>query len=527
MAPLGEYRRKRHFDKTPEPPPARKPLPEGHTFVVQKHAARRLHYDFRLEIGGVLKSWAVPKGPSLNPADKRLAVQTEDHPLDYGGFEGSIPQGQYGAGNVMVWDRGHFAPQGTLSAAQQLARGELKFTLQGEKLRGSFVLVRLQGSEKGNQWLLIKHRDEFADPRWNIEEHDGSALSGRSLDEIGAGLPAKSGPQPMRPEELPGAKKAPMPARLRPALARLAERPFSDPRWLFEIKWDGVRALAWIHDGQYRLRARSENDITGQYPELQGLPRAIHARRAILDGEIVALDELGRSDFEKLQQRMHVRSPAPHLAARIPVVYYVFDLLYCDGYDLREAPLLARKELLRRLLRPDAFIRYSDHQAEHGRELFELAAQQGLEGIVAKRADSRYAGTRTANWLKIKATQTLDAAIGGWTCPRGSRSHFGSLLLGLRRGKKLRFIGHAGSGFDEKKLAQLWRRLRELQTPDCPFEKTPETNEQAFWTRPGLIARIRFAGWTREGRLRAPVFVGLREEGANTTPRDMPPGAGP
>jgi bifunctional non-homologous end joining protein LigD len=512
MAPLQEYRRKRRFERTPEPPPARKASPEGNSFVVQKHAARRLHYDFRLEVDGVLKSWAVPKGPSLNPADKRLAVQTEDHPLDYGGFEGTIPEGNYGAGTVMVWDRGRFNVEGDADAARQIARGEIKFNLQGEKLRGSFVLVKLKHSEKGNEWLLIKHKDEAVDPRWDIDEHDGSAITGRTLDEIAAQLPPKKDPEPMRPGELTGAKKAAMPARISPMLATLIEKPFSDPEWLFEIKWDGVRCLAFLDDGKLLLRARSESNITARYPELAVLPGMIHARRAILDGEIVTLDERGISSFERLQQRMHVRTPSAALVAQVPAIYYVFDLLYCDGYDLRDSPLSSRKELLRRLLRPGGPLRFSDHQPEKGRELFDLARQNHLEGIIGKRADSRYSPTRSASWVKIKVTQTLDAVVGGWTAPRGAREHFGALLLGLYDGKTLRFIGHVGTGFDQPLQTAIARQLAARQIAKCPFDKTPDTNEEAFWTKPELVARVRYSGWTDEHRLRHPVFIALRED---------------
>ncbi|MFY9528144.1 MAG: DNA ligase D [Candidatus Acidiferrales bacterium] len=512
MAKLEEYRRKRRFDRTPEPPPAKEAGPGDGTFVVQKHAARRLHYDFRLAIDGVLKSWAVPKGPSLNPADKRLAVQTEDHPMDYANFEGKIPEGSYGAGTVMVWDRGTFSVEGNSDASQQVARGEIKFSLQGEKLRGSFVLVKLKRSEKGNEWLMIKHDDAAVDPAWNIDEHDGSVLTGRTLEEIAEELPPKREASPMRPAELHGARKKEMPARLEPMLATLIDHPFSDPSWLFEIKWDGVRALAWIADGKVTLRSRKGNDVTQTYPDLASLPKFLNARRAILDGEIVILNDRGRSDFERLQERMHVRAPSAKLLGDAPVTYYLFDLLYCDGYDLREAPLAERKELLRRLLRPHDHIRFSDHQVELGQEMFELARKEGLEGIVGKKADSTYVSARIANWVKLKATQTLDAVVGGWTAPRASRSHFGSLLLGLYEGKKLRFAGHVGSGFDDKTLEAIGKELRAREVAKCPFDKPPETNETAFWTKPEVVARVRFTGWTQEPRLRNPVFLGLRED---------------
>ena len=512
MPKLDEYRRKRHFEHTPEPAPA-KPAPAGDgTFVVQKHAATRLHYDFRLAIDGVLKSWAVPKGPSLNPADKRLAVQTEDHPMGYANFEGIIPRGNYGAGSVMVWDRGTFVVEGSVSADRQCARGEIKFSLQGEKLRGSFVLVKLQRSEKGNEWLMIKHQDDAVDPRWNIEEHDGSVLTGRTLEEIAEERPARQQANPMQPAEVHGARKAAMPANLAPMLATLIERPFSNPEWLFEVKWDGVRTLAWMDKHKIRLRSRAQNEVTTQYPELAALPEALSARQALIDGEIVVLDERGGSDFGRLQQRMNVRSPSPQTLAQFPVTYYVFDLLHCDGYDLRQAPLLERKKLLRHLLRPHNLVRFSDHEAGRGEELFALAQQNGLEGVIGKRAASRYVSARSKDWVKIKATKSLDAVIGGWTAPRGSRSKLGSLLLGLYAGDTLRFIGHAGSGFNEKTLKNVAKDLQKHEAAVCPFDKKPQTNEKAFWTKPTLVARVRFQGWTHDKHLRAPVFLELEPD---------------
>src|SRR5215472_1558895 len=364
MGKLEEYRRKRKFDRTPEPTgapdveeaqkteprsaatPVRdgkpaaggkrtrlpKPMPKlrlepsrhgehGNTFVVQKHSATRLHYDFRLAIDGTLKSWAVPKGPSQSQADKRLAVQTEDHPLEYGNFEGKIPEGNYGAGTVMVWDRGTFVveddaskPQAAAAdALQQLERGDLKFNLNGEKLRGSFVLVKIKRSEKGNEWLLIKHKDAAEDPKWTIDEHDGSVLTGRTIDEIKEQAPPKRGPSPLYASELQGARKIGIPGRIDPMLATIAEHPFSDPNWLFEIKWDGVRALARIEDGAVTLRSRNHIDITSRYPELATFPKVFAARQAIVDGEVVALDSRGLSSFQLLQERMHVRAPAEKL----------------------------------------------------------------------------------------------------------------------------------------------------------------------------------------------------------------------
>jgi bifunctional non-homologous end joining protein LigD len=547
MGKLEEYKRKRHFDRTPEPSgepepaavpiqdkPARagkrtrlpKPkLPQlevrpgaehGDTFVVQKHRATRLHYDFRLAIDGTLKSWAVPKGPSLNSGDKRLAVQTEDHPLDYANFEGKIPEGNYGAGTVMVWDRGTFSVIGDARASKQIERGEIKFNLNGEKLHGSFVLVKLKHSEKGNEWLFIKHKDANEDPAWNIDEHDGSVLTGRTIKEISEELPPKREANPIQPGELDGAQKSAMPSHVEPMLATLGEHSFSDPNWLFEIKWDGVRALARIENGASTLRSRNGADITKRYPELAFLPQAFAASQAIVDGEIVALDERGLSSFERLQERMHVRAPSEHLVSQIPVVFFAFDLLYCDGYDLRKAPLLERKQLLQRLVHASERFRYADHQMEHGKELFELAKQTGLEGIVAKRADSPYVSDRSAYWMKLKVTNTLDAVVGGWTESRTSALPFGSLLLGLYQDKKLRFIGHVGSGFDGKKLEEISGKLKELATANCPFEMVPETNEKPSWVEPALVARVKFSGWTQEHVLRHPVFLALREDARPT-----------
>jgi len=484
--------------------------------VVQKHRATRLHYDFRLAIDGTLKSWAVPKGPSQSHADKRLAVQTEDHPLDYANFEGKIPEGNYGAGTVMVWDRGIFHVEGNLDALRQLEKGEIKFSLNGEKLRGSFVLVKLKQSEKGNEWLMIKHKDAAEDSSWNIDEHDGSAVTGRTLEEIKEELPPKRRPIPIQPAELQGARKGAMPSRVEPMLATLANRPFSDPNWLFEIKWDGVRALARIENGALVLRSRTGVDIAKRYPELASLPKALAARKAILDGEIVALDAQGHSNFERLQERMHVRAPSESLVTQIRVVYFAFDLLYCDGYDLREAPLLERKQLLQRLLYTSERFRYADHQLEHGKELFTLAEQNGLEGIVAKRADSPYVSDRSPYWVKLKITKTVDAVVGGWTEARTSALPFGSLLLGLYQGKRLRFIGHVGTGFDGEKLKDLSSRLKELATPASPFDTVPEANEKPSWVSPALVARVKFSGWTQEHALRHPVFLALREDARPT-----------
>jgi len=511
MANLEQYSRKRQFDRTPEPSPQKRAAQHDQTFVVQKHAASRLHYDFRLAIDGVLKSWAVPKGPSLNPSDKRLAIETEEHPIDYANFEGTIPKGNYGAGTVMVWDRGVFCVEGDGSARRQWERGEIKFNLQGEKLRGSFVIVKTR-SEKGNEWLMIKHQDEAAESDWNIDRHDGSVLTGRTLEEIAEGFSPKREPTPIEPAELHGARQGRPPSRISPMLATPIDRPFSDPGWLFEIKWDGARTLASVADGRVTLKSRAGNDVTGQYPELASFPQSLCASQAVLDGEIVVLDGQGRSVFERMQQRMNVRSPSAQLISRSPVTYYVFDLLFCNGYDLRAAPLFERKELLRRLLCPAPGVRFSDHQVARGKELYELAREENLEGIIGKRVDSHYVSLRSKDWVKVKATKSLDAVVGGWTAPRGGRSHLGSLLLGLYQGDKLRFIGHVGTGLDEGLRKTVAKQLREREITACPFDHVPETNEKPVWAKPELVARVRFMSWTKEPRLRAPVFIGLRHD---------------
>ncbi len=507
---LSDYRAKRKFSETPEPPPTPAPAAADNTFVVQKHDATRLHYDLRLEINGVLASWAVPKGPSLNPADKRLAVQTEDHPLDYANFEGVIPEGNYGAGPVMVWDRGTYEVEGKLPAAEQLARGEIKFVLHGHKLHGSFALVhtgkRGADPKERQNWLVIKHKDEFVDPGWDMEKLDWSVLSGRSIREIEAGAPA----QASNPGELPGARASAMPHAAEPMLATLIEQPFSSPDWLFELKWDGMRVLSWVRDSKVLLRSRRGRTVTSQFPELAAVPERVAAREAILDGEAVVLDSEGRSDFGMMQQRMNVDRPAAALLSSAPVVYYVFDLLYCDGYDLRGVPLLERKRLLKRILIPEPPVRFSGHVVGEGEELFRLAKERGLEGIIGKRLDSRYTGTRTPQWVKLKTTCEVDAVIGGFTAPRGSRERFGALILGLYDEGRLRFIGCAGTGFNDKSAAAVWAELEKRVVKQRPFREDPLTREKPTWVKPEVVARVKYTNWTHEHHLRAPVFLGLR-----------------
>src|SRR6202140_4900753 len=408
MKKLAEYRKKRHFDKTAEPAGSAASSSKKR-FVIQKHAATRLHYDLRLEVDGVMKSWAVPKGPSLNPGDKRLAVHVEDHPLEYRKFEGVIPKGQYGGGEVIVWDQGSYELEGHLDADAQLARGELKFVLHGKKVRGSFVLVELKNSKVKNEWLLIKHRDEFADPLWDAEKHPQSIVSGRTLEDVKLGRPARMPLDANDISSLPGARKVPMPRFIPLTLASLSEKPFSNPDWLFEVKWDGVRGIAYVTNGEVSVRSRPGRDISLEYPEVRDLTSQLDATEAIIDGELVALDAAGRSNFQKLQNRAGVRNPSQQLLESIPTTYYAFDLLYCDGYDLRNVPLEKRKELLKQILHPNSQIRYSEHEIEKGKELYEAATQQSLEGIIGKKRDSAYVGQRTSLWLKFKIVNELEA----------------------------------------------------------------------------------------------------------------------
>ena len=601
---LDEYKRKRRFEETPEPPPKLE-TQTGHRFVVQRHAATRLHYDFRLEMEGVLKSWAVPKGPSLDPADKRLAMQVEDHPVSYFDFEGTIPEGNYGAGTVMVWDVGTWAPLSPVpvngkylpgtekEAATMLAKGDLKFRLKGKRLKGDFALVHIkarQSGSKGNEWLLIKKKDDDVVTGFDIEGYDTSVLTGRTMAQIGgdegsaqwkSSRPAsrgrvksawladaiaradqkrktlaaegaeraeksnrKSPPKTgslaktrvVAPKSrsqkssansassavkaLAGAEQRPMPTVIHPMLATPIAKAFDGPEWLFEIKWDGYRAVAFIEDGRVRLVSRSQNDLTAQFPELGSLPQSVKAQRAILDGEIVALDEEGRPSFSLMQQRTGFRPGKHRLPGRegVPIVYYAFDLLYFDGFDLRRVALEQRKQLLQERIVPGALVQFSDHYAEKGLDLFEAAKQRGLEGIVAKKRNGIYEEKRSRDWLKIKIAQRQECVIGGYTDPEGSRNYFGALVLGLydRQGRLIH-VGQVGTGFDQKALKEMFAHLQTLATKQNPFYGPIGGLRKVHFVRPELVAEIKFAEWTHETadggmKLRAPVFMGLRAD---------------
>jgi bifunctional non-homologous end joining protein LigD len=603
---LEEYKRKRKFEDTPEPPP-KVETKRGNRFVVQMHDATRLHFDFRLEMEGVLKSWAVPKGPSLDPADKRLAMHVEDHPVSYFDFEGNIPEGNYGAGSVMVWDvgtwqplsptqvNGKYVPGTEADALTMLAKGDLKFRLNGKRLKGDFALVKMRArrpGSKGNEWLMIKKHDDHVVEGYDIDAIDQSVLTGQTLEEVagdarsaewksrptGRGKlkaawladavakldkkkkdklttedtgdteenrkakktrarkspPAQKSAAAAQPQEAkPSASaassavlsstptKRPMPSTIHPMLAESVDKPFDGAEWLFEIKWDGYRAIAFMNDGKVRLVSRNQNDLTPRYPELKDMAKFLKAKTAILDGEVVALDKDGKASFSLMQQRTGFRPGGKRAVANadVPVLYYAFDLLYLDGYDWRRVPLEERKGKLASLVVAGDSVRYSDHYEDHGKDLFEMARKTGLEGIVAKKRASVYEERRSREWLKIKIRHRIECVIGGYTEPEGSRAHFGSIVLGLYDDKKrLIHVGQAGSGFDQKSLDEIWKILKKLETKKNPFFGEVEALRKVSWVKPELVAEIEYAEWTggtNEGsgpKLRAPVFLGLRDD---------------
>lgn len=512
---LEDYARKRDFEKTPEPAgqtPAAAPVTRGGFYCIQRHAARRLHYDLRLEVGGVLKSWAVPQGPSLDPKEKRLAVHVEDHPMEYGTFEGNIPKGNYGAGSVMLWDVGTYEVIGEPGAEGQLERGDFKFKLHGKKLHGDFVLVRT----KSNDWLCIKKKDDQVVEGWNIDAYATSVSTGRTQEEIAADLAAPSiTADRSQLGKLEGAVKSAMLKKLVPMLAQSASRPPADPGWLFEVKWDGVRALGYLEDGKVRFVSRNGNVMEKQYPELAALTEVVDAESAIFDGEIVALDDRGVPSFALLQRRMHVgdRSAAALLAQKQPACLYLFDILYLDGWDLRRCAIEDRKRLLKTVVTPNERIRISDDFLNQGAQLMELARQAGLEGIVAKRLGSCYEHKRTADWLKIKIVHEQEFVLCGYTL--GDREHFSSLVLGLYEqpgGKDLQWVGNVGTGFDNATIADIFKRIQPLVTQKRPFAKQPEMLRDAVWIKPELVCQVKFSNWTEDRRLRAPVYLGLRND---------------
>ncbi len=505
---LSEYLRKRSLEKTPEPDvhdPGERTLPPS-VYCVQRHDASRLHYDLRMEVGGTLKSWAVPQGPTLDPEPKRLAVHVEDHPLLYATFEGNIPKGNYGAGSMMLWDFGTFETLGDTSTEGQLERGDFKFRLSGIKLNGDFALVRTKRG-KGNEWLLLKKKGLGAVPGWDAEQHAVSVASGRTQAEIAANLPARTASA-----KLEGGLKAAMPTTITPMLASLADTAPTGPDWVYEIKWDGVRALAFIENGEVRWFGRKGTPIDRQYPELSVLPHSVKASSAILDGEIAAVDENGRPSFERLQPRIMATDPSAvaALARSRPVIFFAFDLLYLDGDDLRNVALEDRKKKLAEVLTPSAIVTISEHFSSDPVALLAAARAQGLEGIVAKRLSSRYQPARSKEWVKVKINHEQDFVLCGYTL--GERDYFGSLVLGVYDGGTLKYAGNVGTGFDRKMMELIYSKLHALETDEPQVAVVPALPQSIVWTKPELVANVKYLEWTNEGRLRAPVFVGLRND---------------
>jgi bifunctional non-homologous end joining protein LigD len=501
---LDQYRAKRRFGDTPEPAGAMESAQGPLRFVVQKHQASRLHYDLRLEVGGTLKSWAVPKGPSFVSHEKRLAVMVEDHPLEYLHFEGVIPKGNYGAGTMMVWDQGTYHVPGHMGRedsepviSKDLERGRLHIVLHAHKLAGEFALVRTR--RDSNEWLLFKKGDSMVPPT-APDEPDRSVLSGRTMSEIAAGAPAVAA----NDFDLRDAPRGPMPHAIRPMLATLADLPFDKAGWVFELKWDGYRAIAEIDQRQVRLYSRNGLTFNDRYATIvKNLCHVGH--QAVLDGEVVVLDSAGKPQFQMLQDFGSARQGN--------LVYQVFDVLYLDGHDLRKLPLVRRKEILHKLLRDLPNVRQSSHIEEHGRALFQAVSEQGLEGIVAKEARSIYReGVRSQSWIKIKARMRQEAIIAGFTEGKGARAGFGSLVLGLYDDGDLMYVGHTGTGFTDRSLIELRKRLDPLVQARCPFEKRPATNGPVHWLEPRLVCEVSFVAWTNAGQMREPVFLGLRDD---------------
>ncbi len=507
---LKSYRSKRDPDRTPEPFGGGLVAAGKRRFVVHMHAARHLHYDLRLEMDGVLKSWAVPKGPSVQAEIKRLAVHVEDHPIEYGDFEGIIPAGNYGAGAVIIWDRGwyRFVKQG--DPLQQLAKGKLEIELFGFKLRGRWTLARMSKREK--EWLLLKKADAAASATELTERYPQSVVSGLTAKEL-RDLPAK---QTMVRERVAALKapRAEVSPRQTVMLATLAEQPFSGKAWLFEVKYDGVRVLAHRRGDAIDLYARSGQVITQRYPELLRPLRALPVEEFLIDGEIVALDDHGKPSFERLQARMGLTNPRdiePAVSA-VPVVAIFFDCLAVDGCDMRRLPLLDRKECLKLFLPPLGMIRYGDHVAEHGEEFFEVASAERLEGIVAKKVDSRYVGGRSRDWIKVKCQRRQEFVIGGYTDPQGGRQYFGALHLGIYDGSNLVYVSKVGTGFDDASLKTLWAALQPLKRPTSPFATGTPAGRGHHWVEPKLVCEVRFTEWTKNHGIRHPAFLGLRAD---------------
>src|SRR6266699_301549 len=507
--PLSTYRAKRSLDRTPEPGarPATPAPSAGGLFVVHMHAARRLHWDLRLEMDGVLRSWAVPKGPSPNRADKRLAVHVEDHPLEYGDFEGIIPEGNYGAGAVIVWDRGRWVPLEDPHDGMQ--KGKLLFELHGYKLRGKWTLVKLKKGEK--EWLLIKEKDGYAATDGALPPE--SVLSGLTVEELKAG---KDRAAPLEKEltRLKAPRRAVAVEEAEPMLAETREQPFSKPGWLFELKLDGYRVRAARQAGEARLVTRNGHDIAPAFPEIARPLAALPYEGLIVDGELVVPDEAGRPSFQRLQNRAKVSRALDvrRGAVESPAVLYVFDVLAFGGYDVRPLPLERRKALLEQIVPRVGPIKYLSHFEKDGEALYEQVVKLGLEGVVAKKADSPYRAGRSPNWLKIRADRTDDFVVVGFTRPKGSRSGFGALDLGAYENGKLVYAGRVGSGFTAAQLKEVSAVLERGVRPAPAFSGPVPQDPGHTWVEPALVVEVRYKEWTDEGLLRQPVFVRFRDD---------------
>jgi bifunctional non-homologous end joining protein LigD len=523
--PLSTYNKKRNFRETSEPQgkAAAKSSQANLRFVVQRHNASRLHYDFRLEMNGVLKSWAVPKGPSLNPKDKRLAMMVEDHPFDYRTFEGEIPEGNYGAGYVEIWDEGtyeHMEQKSERQLLKDLKAGSLKIILHGRKLKGEFALVQIKSDEDGKSWLLIKHRDDYAVTKAYSAENDTpknsvitrqlkspskskTAAKKATVKEVIGKVPAAKSTTPA-----PAKKKAPtankkVAAFITPMLAKEGGLPFTDAGWVFEVKWDGYRAIADLTGKTPQLYSRNGLSFLEKYPVItEALEQQEHPM--ILDGEIVALDENGKPSFQLLQH---------YAEAPVPLVYYVFDILQLGKRNLEGLPLLERKQLLHQHLQETDSIRYCEHVDTEGEAFFETVVSSHIEGMIAKEKNSLYQrAKRTPHWVKVKNINTDEAVIAGYTAPRNSRKHFGALILGRYKGKTLEYIGHTGTGFDDISLKKVYQVLQPLVTEQSPFKSKVPVNQQPTWVKPELVCNVKYTELTRDGIMRHPVFLGLRED---------------
>ncbi len=509
---LKEYKNKRKFTSTPEPQGSEEATLKGPlTYVIQKHAATRLHYDFRLEFNGVLLSWAIPKGPSLNPHDRHLAVKVEDHPKEYAHFEGIIPQGNYGAGSVTVWDYGVYTPYDSIDRKsaekiieKQLKDGHLTFILLGKKLKGEYALIKTRNSEE-NAWILIKKGDDFSSQKKDILKDDKSALTGRTMKEIAEQANKKNEVWYSKPKILDTqeAQSGEIPHAVKPMLANTATKPFDRENWVFEIKYDGYRAISEIEKGKVKIYSRNGISYNKKFSllvqSLQKFPGT-----TVIDGEIVVVDSLGHPRFQWLQDFPNDQGE---------LIYFVFDILFLDGKDLTKLPLKKRKEILKQILPPLPHIKFSRHIKRSGIAMYQQAKELGIEGIIAKNAQSIYRlGRRTDDWLKIKAQNRQEVVIAGYTEPKGSRQYFGSLIAGLYKKNKLTYIGHIGTGFDDKRLKEIYHKLSALKQASCPFKIIPQTNAPVTWIEPKILAEVSFLNWTKDGQMRHPVFLGLRED---------------